>query len=135
MPGKLIHTEKVKHVLGRKGQSKTNRTQVIPSSCACVRSRLLGATVEVTCQKSKEGERRFFFRKPIQRHRQRRNCPEEARRKRAHNPHHLPTKEIKEGGGGPTEDHIWQTEPTLGAHRTPAIASGHVGPVLAKRQT
>src|SRR5215467_12904711 len=95
MPDKLIHAEKMKYVLGRKGQSKTNRTEVKPSPCACVRSRLLSPAVEVTCQKSKECERRFFFRKPIQRHRQRCDGPEEAGRKRTNNTHHLPTKEIK----------------------------------------
>src|SRR5215831_14509759 len=64
-PSQRIQAKKVKNVLRRKSQSKPNRTQVKPAACTFVRICLLGPAVEVTSQKSEEGEWRFLFGKPI----------------------------------------------------------------------
>ena len=102
-PGKRIQAKKVKNVLRGKTQAKADCAQVVPSPRTLVRIRLLGATVEITSQQGEKGERRFLFRKPIQRHWQGRNCPEKARRKRSGNTHHSTAKQIKDCGGDGTQ--------------------------------
>src|SRR4051812_26036527 len=70
-PGKRVQAQKVKNVLGGKGQPEADCTQVIPPARTLSRTGLLGPAVKVASQNGEEGERGFLFGEPIQCHSQR----------------------------------------------------------------